>query len=88
MKRGRFSQDQIIGVLREQEAGMKVAELCPNTAYRSRRSTPGRRSLAAQACRMLGRLSKPNECSPSRGVAIEMPVTIGDLIGSHENAFV
>ncbi len=28
MKRKRFSEEQIIGVLREQEAGAKVADLC------------------------------------------------------------
>ena len=28
MRRGRFSEDQIIGVLREHEAGVKIAELC------------------------------------------------------------
>jgi putative transposase len=28
MKRSRFSEEQIIGVLREQEAGMKVSEVC------------------------------------------------------------
>ncbi len=28
MRRGRFIEKQIIGVLREQEAGVKTAELC------------------------------------------------------------
>ncbi len=28
MKQGRFSEEQIIGVLKEAEAGAKVSELC------------------------------------------------------------
>ena len=28
MRRGRFTEDRIIGVVREQEAGVKTVELC------------------------------------------------------------
>ena len=30
MRRSWFSEEQIIGILREQEAGMKVADVCRN----------------------------------------------------------
>ena len=33
MKRGRFTEEQIIGVLREQEAGMKLTELVPQARH-------------------------------------------------------
>ena len=32
MKKSRFSEEQIIGILKEQEAGVSVAELCRNHA--------------------------------------------------------
>ena len=38
MKRSRFTEERIIGILREQEAGRSTAEVCvASTAYRSRR---------------------------------------------------
>ncbi len=39
MGRGRFTEDQIIGVLREHEAGVKAAELCRKHVTAMRRST-------------------------------------------------
>ena len=47
MKRKRFTEEQIIGILKEAEAGAKSADLCPRhaiseqTFYRWRPSTPG-----------------------------------------------
>ena len=35
MRRGRFTEDEIIGVLREHEAGVKAADLC-RTAWDQR----------------------------------------------------
>lgn len=42
----RFTEEQIIGVLKEAEAGLKPAELCRDTASRRPPTTTGRQSLA------------------------------------------
>ena len=44
MKSKRFTEEQIIAVLKEAEAGAKTKELCRNTGYRRRPSITGRRS--------------------------------------------
>jgi putative transposase len=46
MKRGRFTEQQMIGVLREQVAGMKVTELCRKHGISERTFYAGRRSSA------------------------------------------
>ena len=47
MKRARFTEEQIIGVLREHEAGAKTADLAASTASRKRRCITGRPNTAA-----------------------------------------
>jgi len=47
MKKKRFTAEQIIGILREQEAGAKAAIWRANARCRKRRSTIGKPSSAA-----------------------------------------
>ena len=56
MKRGRFTEEQIIGVLREHEAGAKTAELARKHGISEAPCTTGRPSTAAWMC------PKPSGC--------------------------
>ena len=46
MSAERFSEEQIIGILKEHQAGLSAQEVCRSTASVTRRSTNGAESLA------------------------------------------
>ena len=46
MKRKRFTEEQIIGVLKEHDLGAKKADLCPSTGSARQLSTTGRANSA------------------------------------------
>ena len=62
MKRSRFSEEQIIAILKEQESGMTTADVCRHhgisaatPAFAGAGSfTSGSRSMAGWRCRMRG----------------------------------
>ena len=60
MKHKRFSEEQIIGVLKEHEAGAKVDDICRRQAISTATFTPGARSTAAW------RQATPSGCASSR----------------------
>jgi len=66
MKRSRFTEEQIITVRREQEAGMKTADICRKhgvseaTFYNFGRLTP---------CKLLEGCFWPNRCQHLSGIA-------------------
>ena len=51
MKRSRFSDEQIIGILKEHQAGLSATELCREYGVSVRRFTSGARGMAAWSCR-------------------------------------
>ena len=54
MKRSRFSEEQIIAILKEQEAGMARRTCAAATGSARRRFTSGNRSMADWGCLMRG----------------------------------
>jgi hypothetical protein len=46
MKPSRFTEEQIIGILQEQEAGAATADICRKHGISTRRSTNGRPTTA------------------------------------------
>lgn len=60
MKRSRFNEEQIIAILKEQEAGMATAGSAAVTGSARRHSTSGSRSLS------VWRYPRPDDCGRSR----------------------
>ena len=50
MKRKQFNEEQIIGILKEAEAGAVVTELCRKHGMSGRPITPGRPNTAGWRC--------------------------------------
>ena len=46
MKKGQFTEEQIIGILKEVEAGQKVSEVCRKYGVSEARTTGGRVRMA------------------------------------------
>nr|WP_245493161.1 MULTISPECIES: transposase [unclassified Mesorhizobium] len=56
MKRSRFSEEQIIGILKKHEAGVSVGDLCRKRGSATPRSTIGRPASAGWMSPRLGDL--------------------------------
>lgn len=54
MKRSRFSEEQIIGILKEHQAGLARRSCAASTASATQPSTSGARDMAAWRCRTPG----------------------------------
>ena len=52
MKPSRFNEEQIIGILREQESGITVADLCRKHRLARRRFSNGKHDLASREAKL------------------------------------
>ena len=50
MKKGQFSEEQIIQILKESEAGVATGELCRQHGSRQRPSTNGNQNIEGWMC--------------------------------------
>lgn len=50
MRQSRFNEEQITGILREQEAGAKTVDMCRKQGSAARPSSSGRRSMVVWMC--------------------------------------
>ena len=75
MKKSRFSEDQIIGILKEGQAGLPVTEICRRhgisgaTFYTWRSRYGGMEVSDARRLKVLGRREPQAEEAPGRGDA-------------------
>ena len=66
MKRSRFSEEQIIGILREQEAGSSTADVCRKHGVSSATFIVTTAASARAASRGRAPRSRPRRRSPGR----------------------
>lgn len=84
MKRKRFTEEQIIAVLREHEAGAKAGDLARKHGISRRRCITGRRSMAtyAEVLTATGSSAAQNEGSAPTPIAQPEPNGVTERVGT------